>query len=194
MDFDDKLAKAKQTRDEQGPPSRIVTVALDQDVSQRLADLEEQLEQEKKKPTDGRLTKKSPLAALVEQIDKVKAEFVDTLVDLKFTRILGSDWNDLTIVNPPREDSLPDKVFFGYNMHAVTRAAALLNGVIVEDDGTEHAPTEEQWNQIFELVSGKDLENIADAVYALNEGESERAVELGKALRDETRASAKKSA
>lgn len=193
MDFNAKLAKAKQTRDEQGPPTRIVTVTLDQDVSSRLAVLEDQLEIEKQKPNDARLAKKSPIAALLDEIEKVKAEYVDTLVDLKFTRIVGTEWNDLTIVNPPREDSLPDKVIFGYNVHAVTRAAAVLSGVLVEDDESETTLSEEKWNELFELLSGKDLEKISNAVYALNEGETERAVDLGKALRAETRASAKKS-
>lgn len=194
MDFSDKLAKAKQSREEQGPPTRTVTVTLDQDVSTRLADLEEKLEVEKQKPLDGRLSKKSPLALLQEEIETVKAEYVNTLVDLKFSRMEGTGWNDLTIVNPPREDSLPDKLIFGYNIHAVTRAAAVVSGVLVEDDGSERELTQQQWDDLFVLLSGKDNEKIANAIYALNEGESERAVELGKALRDETRASEKKSA
>lgn len=194
MDFSDKLAKAKQSREEQGPPTRTVTVTLDQDVSTRLVDLEAQLEAEKQKPLDGRLSKKSPLVVLQEQIDAVKAEYVNTLVDLKFSRMEGTGWNDLTIVNPPREDSLPDKLIFGYNIHAVTRAAAVVSGVLVEDDGSERELTQEQWDDLFVLLSGKDSEKIGNAIYALNEGESERAVELGKALRDETRASETKSA
>ncbi|MDR6574359.1 hypothetical protein J2X60_003018 [Curtobacterium sp. 320] len=193
MDFNDKLAKAKQSREEQGPPTRTVTVTLDQDVSTRLVDLEAQLEAEKQRPQDGRLAKKSPIAVLQEQIDAVKAEYIDTLVDLKFTRMEGTGWNDLTIINPPREDSLPDKLIFGYNIHAVTRAAAVVSGVLIEDD-QERELTQEQWDDLFVLLSGKDNEKIANAIYALNEGESERAVELGKALRDETRASEKKSA
>jgi hypothetical protein len=193
MSFDDKLAKAKQSREEQGPPTRTVTVTLDQDVSTRLVKLEEQLELEKQKPVDGRLSKKSPIAELMEEIQTVKAEFVDTLVDLKFTRIIGSDWNDLTIVNPPREDSLPDMQVFHYNIAAVTRAAAIRSGVLVDDDGSERPLTEAQWEDMFELLSGKDMERIANAIYALNEGESERAVDLGKALRDATRASEPKS-
>lgn len=193
MDFDDKLGKAKERREELGVPTRTVTVTLDQDVSMRLAKLEEQLEQEKQKPLDGRLAKKSPIAALMQEIEKVQGEFADTLVDLKFSRILGTDWNDLTVVNPPREDSLPDRVVFGYNVHAVTRAAAVTSGVVLEDDGSERALSEEQWNELFTLVSGKDNEKITNAIYALNEGESERAVELGKARRDASRASETKS-
>lgn len=193
MGFSDKLEKAKEQRAEHGLPTRTVTVTLDQDVSERLRQLEAQLEEEKQRPQDGRLSKKSPIAALQQEIESVKAEYVDTLVDLRFTRMLGSDWNDLTIVNPPREDSLPDKVIFGYNIHAVTRAAATRSGVVLEDDG-ERTLTEEEWNDLFVLLSGKDHENVANAIYALNEGETERAVELGKALRDATLASETKSA
>lgn len=193
MDFDDKLATAKKRREEDGLPTRTVTVTLDQEVSMRLAELEEQLEQEKQKPADGRLSKKSPIAILQQEIEKAQADYVDTLVDLKFMRILGPDWNDLTVVHPPREDSLPDRVVFGYNVHAVTRAAAVSSGVLVEDNGSERALSEEQWNELFTLLSGKDNEKITNAIYALNEGESERAVELGKARRDASRASETKS-
>lgn len=192
MDISDKIAQAKQRQAENGLPTRTVTVSLDRDVTEKLHELEAQLEYEKEQPQDGRLSKKSPIAALQKQIEDVQADYVGTLVDLKFTRMLGSDWNDLTIVNPPREDSLPDKVIFGYNIHAVTRAAAVRSGIVVQD-GEERELNEEQWNDVFLLLSGKHHEDVANAIYALNEGDSNRAVELGKALRGATRASETKS-
>lgn len=186
--FNEKLAAAK----EKGRPFKTVTVSLDAEVSSRLAALEARVEDEKRAPDDGRLAKSSPLAKLLKQVDEVKAEFAETLVDLKFTRMLGSDWSDLTITHPPRPDSLPDKVVFGYDFHAVTRGAALRSGVVVED-GQERELTDEQWNDLFELLSGGDHEQIANTVYSLNEGDSNRAVELGKAQRAATLDSEKKS-
>jgi hypothetical protein len=188
MSFNDKLAAAK----EKGRPTRLVTVSLDAEVSGRLRALEAEVEDEKQKPQDGRLAKSSPLAELLKQVESVKAEFAGTLVDLKFTRMLGSDWSDLTITNPPRPESLPDKVVFGYDFHAVTRGAALRSGVVIED-GKERELTDGEWNDLFELLSGGDHEQIANAVYSLNEGDSNRAVELGKALRAATLVSEKKS-
>lgn len=188
MGFNEKLAAAK----EKGRPSRVVTVSLDADVSGRLYDLEAEREIEKGKPQDDRLAKTSRLAEILQEIESVKADYAGTLVDLKFTRMLGSDWTDLTLVNSPRPDSLPDKVVFGYNFHAVTRAAALQSGVVIED-GQERELTEEEWDDLFQLLSGGDHQQIADVVYALNEGESNRAVELGKALRASTLVSEMKS-
>lgn len=186
--FNEKLAAAK----EKGRPSKTVTVSLDAEVSGRLAELEAQVEVEKRKPDDGRLAKSSPLAKLLKQVDEVKAEFADTLVDLKFTRMLGAAWLDLTSTNPPRPDSISDKMIFGYDFNAVTRAAAHQSGVLVED-GQERELTAEEWDDLFSLLAGGDHEQIANAVYALNEGESNRAVELGKALRAVTLDSEKKS-
>jgi hypothetical protein len=190
MDINEKISKAKAREDEKGRPSKVVTVSLDADVSERLNELQAALEAEKQKRQDGRLAKESPIAKLLKQIDETQAEFADTLVDLKFTRMIGNDWSDLVITNPPREDSLPDMVVFGYNFHAVTRAAAVKSGRALAgtDDEVGTEMSEEQWDDLFQLMAGGDHETIANAVYSLNEGDSNRAVELGKAQR----ASAKK--
>lgn len=188
MGFNEKLAAAK----EKGRPSKTVTVSLDAEVSGRLADIEAAVEVEKTKPDDGRLAKSSPLAKLLEQVEQVKAEFADTLVDLKFTRLIGADWLDITSTNPPRSDVIADRLVFGYDFQAVTRAAAMKSGVLVEE-GEERELTDDEWDDLLGLLSGGDHEQIANAVYALNEGESNRAVELGKALRAATLAYEKKS-
>ncbi|MDR6172651.1 hypothetical protein [Curtobacterium sp. SORGH_AS_0776] len=187
MGFNEKLAAAK----EKGRPSRTVTVSLDAEVSGRLAELEARVQEEAKKPDDGRLAKSSPLAKLLKDVEAVKAEFSGTLVDLKFTRMLGADWLDLTGTNPPRPDVLTD-TFLGYNYQAVTRAGAIQSGVLVED-GVERELTDSEWDDLFALLAGSDHEQIVNAVYALNEGESSRAVELGKALRVGTPDSGTKS-
>lgn len=192
MGFNERLAAATKRVEEKGRPFEIVTVALDEDISMRIRELEEELEAEKQKPQDGRLSKKSPMVKLTEQIEQVKAEYADALVDLKFTRMLGADWGDITITNPPREDSLPDRAFFGYNFHAVTRLAAVRSGVLLED-GVEQTLTDQQWDELFALLSGKDHENVANAIYRLNEGDTARAVEVGKALRAAANGSERKS-
>lgn len=186
--FNERLAAAK----EKGRPSKTVTVSLDAEVSGRLAELEASVEVEKQRPDDGRLAKSSPLAKLLKRVDEVKAEFADTLVDLKFTRLVGADWLDITSTHPPRADVIADKLVFGYDFQAVTRAAAVRSGVLVED-GAERELTDDEWGDLFALLSGGDHEQIANAVYSLNEGESNRAVELGKALRAATLAYETKS-
>jgi hypothetical protein len=186
--FEAKLAAAK----EKGRPSKTVTVSLDAEVSGRLSEVEAAIEAEKQRPGDERLAKASPLAKLLEQAEAVKAEFAGTLVDLKFTRLIGADWLDITSTHPPRPDVIADKLVFGYDFQAVTRDAAVRSGVLVEDD-TERELTAEEWDDLFALLSGGDHEQIANAVYSLNEGESNRAVELGKALRAATLAYEKKS-
>lgn len=186
--FNEKLAAAK----EKGRPSKTVTVSLDAEVSGRLAELEAAVEVEKTKPDDGRLAKSSPLSKLLEQVEAVKTEFADTLVDLKFTRLVGADWLDITSTHPPRPDVLADKLVFGYDFQAVTREAAMKSGVLIEE-GAERELSDAEWDDLLGLLSGGDHEQIANAVYALNEGESNRAVELGKALRAATLAYEKKS-
>jgi hypothetical protein len=193
MDFSDKLAKAKAEQAERGRPTKTVTVSLDADVTKRLIELEAKRDVEMEKPDDGRLAKKSALTLILEQIAEVEAEYADTLVDLKFTRLEGTDWSDITIVNPPRPDAIADKVVFGYNVHAVTRRAAVESGVLIEDDGSERELTEEQWSDLFILLDGAGIDAVGNAIYQLNEGDSKRAVDLGKARRAAARASETKS-
>lgn len=188
MGFNEKLAAAK----EKGRPSKTVTVSLDAEVSAKLADIEAQLEDEQRKPDDGRLAKKSVKSKLQAEAEQVRGEFADTLVDIKFTRLIGDEWTQLVVSNPPRENVLPDIAFFGYNFSAVTAEAARLSGVIVDGDD-EKVLSADEWDDLFSLLSGGDHKSIADAVYSLNEGEAARAVELGKALRAATTDSAKKS-
>lgn len=186
--FNEKLAAAK----EKGRPSKTVTVSLDAEVSAKLADIQVRLDAEQRKPDDGRLAKKPAKSNLESEAEQIRAEFADTLVDIKFTRLVGDEWTQLVVSNPPRDNVLPDIAFFGYNFSAVTAEAARQSGVIVEGD-EERVLSADEWDDLFSLISGGDHKNIADAVYALNEGEAARAVELGKALRAATIDSGKKS-
>jgi len=185
--FNEKLAAAKA----KPRPFKTVTVALDDDVAARLSEVEELIEEEKQKPDDGRLAKSSPLAKLLKQADDIRAEFADSLVELKFTRLIGEGWSDLTLNNPPRAGVLAD-MYFQYDWNAVTRHAAIDSGVIVEGDETREL-TGEEWEDLFGVISGGDHRRIADAIFALNEGDSARAVEVGKALRAVALVSEKKS-
>lgn len=185
--FNERLAAAK----EKGRPSKTVTVALDDAVADHLSRLEDQIEAEKQKPDDGRLAKSSPLAKLLKEAEDVRTQFADTLVDLKFTRMVGEGWSDLTLNNPPRTGVLAD-MYFQYDFNAVTRHAAIESGKLVEGD-TERDLTAGEWEDLLELLSGGDHRRIADAIFALNEGDTARAVEVGKALRAAAPASEKKS-
>lgn len=187
MGFNEKLAAAKA----KPRPFKTVTVALDDDVAARLSEVEDQIEAEKQKPDDGRLAKSSPLTKLLKQADEIRAQFADSLVELKFERLIGEGWSDLTLNNPPRAGVLAD-MYFQYDWNAVTRHAAIDSGVVIEGDET-HELTGEEWEDLFGVISGGDHRRIADAIFALNEGDSARAVEVGKALRAVALASEKKS-
>jgi len=185
--FNEKLAAAKV----KPRPSKTVTVALDDDVAARLSEIEDRIEAEKQKPDDGRLAKSSPLAKLLNQADDIRADFADSLVELKFTRLLGEGWSDLTLNNPPRPNVLAD-MYFQYDFNTVTRHAAVESGVLLEGD-EERELTVAEWDDLLSVISGGDHRRIADTIFALNEGDSARAVEVGKALRAVALASEKKS-
>ncbi|QKS17317.1 hypothetical protein HUN59_14840 [Curtobacterium sp. Csp2] len=177
MTFTDKLAAAKSAP----RPTRDVTVALDAAVEARRKELSDELDAARDND-DPRLAAGRNPAELQQQIDALEAEYAQALVVIRFTRLPGQEWAELTLKNPGRPDVIADTVVGNYNVHAVTRAAAVASGVIVDGDD-EYQPTPDEWNDLFDTISGFEFGNVVDTVYSLNQADAQQAIEIaGKAL------------
>lgn len=86
------------------------------------------------------------------------------LATLRFEPLLGDAWAEITGRCPVRLDAPIDRNY-GYNMHAVCKLAAPLSGALVGEDTL----TDEDWADLFAVLSGHELTLIIDAVYDLNE-------------------------
>jgi hypothetical protein len=202
MKFEEKLAAAQNAP----RPFDTMSVALDTIVSRKretlgtrldvivanLDEAEDRLDAAKNPGPDARLSKNTGVKAIEAEItslekdrdalrDEIMAlepEFADTLVDLKFVRVPGDEWAEMVMHNPIRQDVLIDKVL-GYNVPAVTRVAALKYGFVVEGDADIQL-TADQWDQLFNTISGSEMTNVLNTIYSLNAGEPEQAVEIAK--------------
>jgi hypothetical protein len=105
--------------------------------------------------------------AAVAELEAFDEEVLKSLVTLKFTRLDGERWANLTAANPMRIDVQLDRNY-GYNFDAVSRSAAILSGVRLDDDG-EQLMTADQWARLFKVLSGHDYQRIIDAIFTLNE-------------------------
>jgi hypothetical protein len=65
---------------------------------------------------------------------------------------------------------------YGYNYDAVTENATRVSGARVDGD-EEHPITTEQWDRLFKILAGHDVEQIRDAVWTLNEYEPSQHIE-----------------
>lgn len=172
LDLDDLLSKAESAP----TPSMVVSVCLNPEIAERRAALIDALEQAKKadsrEPEDQRLGAPAPASnartkkalGALRRFDQ-KAEVA--LVDLRFTRMPGDEWAELTSAYPMRADVALDR-HYGYNFDAVSTLAARRSGVILTDEG-EQLATPEQWARMFRILSGHDVEKIRDVVWTLNE-------------------------
>lgn len=172
--FSDRLASAKAAV----KPFRDVVVSLDADVSERRAELVEALAKARANP-DARLAAKSALDLIQEQLDELLALTADSLVTLRFSRMSGVDWAEVTARCPVRLDAAIDRQY-GYNMHAVCALAAPLSGVRVEGGelvplvvsaASAGVPAVNEWADLLTTVSGFEFGLIVDAIYELNEYE-----------------------
>lgn len=97
----------------------------------------------------------------------VEVELGGEVVTLRFRRMEGLDWVGLTAKCPPRPDA-PIDVRFGYNVHAAAQLAAPKSGVVVEG-ADEVALDDEQWADVWPVLSGPAFADIADAIFTLNQ-------------------------
>jgi len=181
--FAEKLAAARAQR-----PSKDVQVVLDGEITAERDKLLERLEavREAGSSPDARLGKKTEQAELVERIESLTEAARDSIVTLRFTRLPGSEWAELSSHYPVRTDangkpSVPLDLQYGYNFDAVCEEAARRSGVRIEDDVVVEmvveTPTKKkpnplnEWDELFDAISGSDMARIRDAIYSLNEYE-----------------------
>lgn len=172
MTIDDLLGRA-----EKAPrPHRDVDVYLDTDAAGRLEQLQADLEALE---ADKRLVNPRQ-REIEEQIAAVQAEAASSLIVLRFTKLPGEEWVNIVARYPQRVDVGVDRMY-GYNVHAVCRAAAAVSGVRLNGDSSE-ALSDEQWDRLFALISGHEFSNVCDAIFGLNEyGPELRVAEAKKA-------------
>jgi hypothetical protein len=115
----------------------------------------------------------------------------------RFRQMDGMAWAAETDRHPPRPNVAVDAAY-GYNIRSLTKGAAPQCGVLVVDGeerklrvdppvkpkrGEKVTKRVDQWEQVFQALSGHDFKRITDAIWSLNEYLPEKAVKAaGKAL------------
>lgn len=176
MDFDDLL-----TRSEQRPREfRDVPVCLDADLAREKENLLAALEEAKALDAkDKRLAGPSDVnaAPIQERLDALAVAAKDALVMLRFYKLPGDAWNELTSHFPVRADVPVDR-HFGYNIDGIVPAAAAFKrdgvayGVRLDgagDDAVEVELTDTQWTRLLGVISGPEVGDIQDAIWSMNE-------------------------
>jgi hypothetical protein len=186
--FKDRLAAAKTAK----PRFRDVSVVLDSDVAEQIATLEaERDEAAAKHAEDARFGMVDPSVELGDKIDKLRESAVDETDVLRFYKMDGLAWAALIAEHPPRPNVLLD-LRYGFNLHAVVPNVAPQTGRVVDGD-EELTLTREEWKDLLSILSGYEVERIADAVFTLNEWDPQQAVERAKKASTRRADSAQKS-
>lgn len=179
--FSQKLATAKAAP----RPHIDVVVSLNKDLSERREALILELDSAKAS-NDDRLTNKPASEIVQEKLDALMEAETDTLVTLRFIQLPGDAWNRITGLCPPDPDNILDR-HYQYGLAAACRLAAVFqddrhySGVLEGDTFT--ALSDEEWADLFALMSGPEVGSVVDAVYGVNVfGPTERLNGLKKAL------------
>jgi hypothetical protein len=190
------------TRSENAPRKHVdVEVCLDAElVEQRDALLDLLKTAKAEADADQRLSagEHPQVTALRERLDALTEAARDSMVTLRFYRMPGSEWNELTSHHPVRAD-VPIDRHYGYNIDTLGLAAAAhvddstgqAYGFRVEGD-EEVTLTPEQWVRLFRTLSGPEVSGIVDTIWAMNEAEPARRLDalvkgFGAARRSETK-------
>lgn len=128
--------------------------------------------------------------AALDNVEPVDQEVLvaGEIVTIRLWPLAGGEWRNLTTVHPPRAKSVFDQNA-GYNMDAVTRAypkVYIVDGDTVTNVTVPVDPEEPEhlrWHDIYDILDGPDMKNLASAVWGLNEYEHQKRVAAaGKAL------------
>lgn len=117
--------------------------------------------------------------AAFQRVDPVTqdVELGDEIVGVRVWPLSGSEWRDLVVKHPPRPDAVRDRNM-GYNLDSVSRVYPRV--ALVVDDVEQQIG--ERWADIWDVLSAPDQENVALAIWGLNEFDPRKRVE-GKALK-----------
>lgn len=173
--FSERLAAAKSAP----RPTKDVQVLLDDDLAARREALQAEIDAAKAEAeNDPRLTGANPTEGKIQKkLDALLKESKEALVTLRFTRLPGDKWADITARCPVRVDAPIDRQY-GYNMQAASMIAAPLCGVRVDGDeeipltvtaATEDTPAVNEWADLFTTITGHEFIRIMDAIYEMNE-------------------------
>jgi hypothetical protein len=169
-------SKISSAREGYKPRTATVTVCLDSEIADQRDDLMRALAEanKTKAKANDRLTQKTAATKLREEIAELEDREREHMHTLRFTKLDGLAWADLTAIYAPRENSAFDQQL-GYNHHAAAIHAAKVNGVELVD-GETRSIDDDDWSTILEVASGWDVENIVTAVLELNVFHASRAV------------------
>lgn len=176
--FEELLAARKSAP----PRTAKVSVLLDVDAAEEIAELESQLEA---LSYDKRLAMDDGSKDIQAQIDALRERSSGAVVDLVFERLPGDLWTDITIRHPARLDASVD-VNYGYNLDDVSKAVAKAKRgghsfAWRLEGGSPAVLTDEQWEDVFTLMSGHEFNQVRDAIFILNEfGPAQRLAEAKK--------------
>ena len=172
------MTKISDARTNHKPRTTTVTVCLDTEISEerdRLIGKLIEAREAAQKP-GARLTQKSPIPKLEAELAALEDREREHMHVLRFTKLDGLAWVNITAQHPPRDGSADD-ASLGYNNHEASLEAAKANGVeIVEGQAEPVKLDDDDWATILEVGSGWDIENIVTAVMTLNVLRSARKV------------------
>ena len=175
-----ELLKAKKSAP---VPFEDVDVLWDTNISDEIDRLEGEIES---READQRLTSDNGVSELRDQI-KALRESADIVLTFRFRRMDGYEYAALCAKYPPRLDVSADLGAGGYNIDEVARAAAKASGVRVLD-GKEEPVAADEWDDLFNALSGHDVKQIRDTIWSLNEyGPAQQLALAKKALSASTR-------
>lgn len=97
---------------------------------------------------------------------------------VKFTELDAKVWAACRLADIPRPGVVVDTLF-RFNVTAAAMLAAPISGVRVDGDG-EHEITPAQWQRLFDAIEAIDLQQITDAVIAVNEDAQMQRLESAK--------------
>lgn len=172
MTFKEQLAAARAAR-----PFKDVVVVLDGAVSAERERLENELAGVD--TSDVRMGVVSPAEEIQARLDELANASADSLLTVRLTRLPGRDWSVLTSKCQVRPDVAIDR-HYGYNYDAACEAAARYrdpSGVSYGhrlEDGEPVEIADDEWGDLFDVLSGSDIGKIRDAVWELNEFEPEQ--------------------
>jgi hypothetical protein len=162
------------------------------------ADLDRDIRMADPRPAELAGREKDTLDGLRTQITELEQER-DALLDgvvltLRFTKLPGQAWSEITSRNPARIDVSIDRIY-GYNYHETAKQAAPYvddegrhygQRVTAADDGSEVLEDiePEHWADLFTLLAGGEFERIATLLFEMNDwGPRQRAAAAKKSDR-----------
>lgn len=143
-------------------PIRTVPICLETDLQDQFEELEQRLlEAQAADEQDKRLGSGAKVRELAKQIEDVRQQMLDHVIDIKMQAVPKRRWTELVKAHPPRDGDKDDEVF-GYN--TATFFDAAIRACTVEPQLDD-----ETWTVLLdEKVTARQYQDLYNAVLALN--------------------------